>query len=183
MTIARAAKAAGVAVGLVQHYYSSKEELLGDTFAAVRVDVLTRIDAEIARAEKRGARIEEMLFDGLTQLLPMGPRRRDEVYLSHAFVGLALEDDTLRARLRDAHQQLQDRVTTALTNGIACGEVDTDTDTGRVAYSLLALTDGLASHLLIQSGPQARAWATESLRIRVAEACPGRCSHQARRAT
>ncbi|GGF17026.1 TetR/AcrR family transcriptional regulator [Williamsia phyllosphaerae] len=178
VTIARTAEAAGVSVGLVQHYYASKEDLLADAFADVRSDVLTRIDAEIARSEKRGARIETMVVDGLSQLLPIGTSRRAEVYLSHAFVGLALEDETLRTQLRDARQQLQDRVSTALANGMTCGEVDADTDTGQAAYGLLALTDGLASHLLLQSGPQLRAWSAAVLCARVGELCPGECSHR-----
>ncbi len=178
VTIARAAQAAGVSVGLVQHYYASKKDLLADAFAAVRSDVLTRIDAEIARSEKRGARIETMVVDGLSQLLPIGTRRRAEVYLSHAFAGLALEDETLRVQLRDARRQLQDRVSTALANGITCGEVDADTDPEQAAYGLLALTDGLASHLLTQSGPQPRAWSAAVLRARAGELCPGECSHQ-----
>ncbi|MBJ7291134.1 TetR/AcrR family transcriptional regulator [Williamsia sp.] len=178
VTIARTAEAAGVSVGLVQHYYASKEDLLADAFAAVRSDVLIRIDAEIARSESRGARIETMLCDGLSQLLPIGARRRAEVYLSHAFAGLALEDETLRGQLRDARRQLQDRVSTALTNGVTCGEVDADTDPGQAAFGLLALTDGLASHLLVQPGSQPRAWSASVLRARVAEVCPGECSHQ-----
>ena len=177
VTIARTAEAAGVSVGLVQHYYGSKEELLADAFAAVRSDVLTRIDAEIARSERRGERIETMLVDGLSQMLPIGARRRTEVYLSHAFAGLALEDETLRTQLRDARRQLQKRVSTALVNGVRCGEVGADTDPGQESYGLLALTDGLASHLLTASGPQPRTWAGAVLRARVAELCPGECSH------
>lgn len=178
VTIARTAEAARVSVGLVQHYYSSKEDLLGDAFAAVRSDVLTRIDVEIARSESRGARIETMLVDGLSELLPIGARRRAEVYLSHAFAGLALEDDTLRTQLRDARRQLQNRVSTALVNGVKCGEVDAGTDPGQAAYGLLALTDGLASHLLVQSGAQPRAWSSAVLRARVGDLCPGTCSHE-----
>jgi len=177
VTIARTATAAGVSVGLVQHYYASKEALLADAFAVVRRDVLARIDAEIARAEHRGERIEVMLVHGLSQLLPLGTRRRAEVHLSHAFTGLALEDETLRAQLRDARGLLQNRVSAALINGIACGEVATETDPGQAAYELLALTDGLASHLLVQSGTQPRAWATHALSERVSELCPGECTH------
>lgn len=177
VTMARAAEAAGVSVGLVQHYYGSKEELLIDTFAAVRADVLTRIDAEIARAEKRGARIEEMLADGLGQLLPLGGRRRSEVYVAHAFAGLALEDATLRAHLRAAQEQVQERVATGLANGKKCGEVDPALDVDEAAYALMALTDGLAARLLVHAGPAQRTWALESIRSRVADLCPGECGH------
>jgi AcrR family transcriptional regulator len=180
VTVARTAEAAGVSVGMVQHYYGSKEELLIDAFAAVRADVLTRIDGEIARAEKRGARIEEMLVDGLGQLLPIGARRRDEVYVAHAFAGLALEDATLQVHLRAAHEQLQNRVAIGLTNGKECGEVDTELDVDLAAYSLVALTDGLAARLLIHTGGTQRSWALQSIRARAADLCPGKCGHLVR---
>ncbi|WP_207841894.1 TetR/AcrR family transcriptional regulator [Williamsia soli] len=178
VTVARAAEAAGVSVGLVQHYYGSKEDLLIDTFASVRADVLTRIDAEIARAEKRGARVEEMLFDGLGELLPIGARKRDEVYVAHAFAGLALEDAKLRGHLRTANEQLQERVATGLTNGKECGEVDPGLDVDEAAYALVALTDGLAAQLLIHAGAAQRKWALDSIRARAGELCPGECGHR-----
>ena len=181
VTIARTAEAAGVSVGLVQHYYGTKEELLIDAFAQVRADVLARIDAEIARAEKRGARIEEMLMDGLSQLLPIGTRRRDEVYVAHAFAGLALEDESLRGALRSAHEQLHERVATGLTNGKECGEVRPGVDVDEASYGLVALTDGMGGRLLIHQGQAQRAWAISGLRERVAELCPGECAHRKRR--
>lgn len=180
VTVARTAEAAGVSVGLVQHYYGSKDALLIDTFAAVRADVLGRIDAEITRAEKRGARIEEMLVDGLGQLLPLGVRRRDEVYVAHAFAGLALEEEALRGALRTAHEQLQERVASGLTNGKECGEVAAGIDIDRAAYSLVALTDGLAGRLLIHAGTAQRSWALGAVEARVAELCPGACAHVGR---
>ncbi|MBA4024374.1 MAG: TetR family transcriptional regulator [Gordonia sp.] len=178
VTVARAAEAAGVSVGLVQHYYSSKEELLIDTFASVRADVFTRIDAEIARAEKRGSRIEQMLFDGLAQLLPIGARKRDEVYVAHAFAGLALEDPTLRGHLRTANEQLQQRVAVGLTNGKECGEVDPSLDVDEAAYALVALTDGLAARLLVHAGAAQKKWALDSIRACARELCPGECGHR-----
>ncbi|GAC68403.1 TetR/AcrR family transcriptional regulator [Gordonia soli] len=177
VTMARAAAAAGVSVGLVQHHWSSKDDLLIDTFTHLRGEVLARIDAEVARAERRGARIEEMLVAGLGQLLPTSPRRRDEVYLAHAFAGLALENDRLRAGLEAAQHELRERVATALSNGMVCGEVDPGVDVGIEAYRLLALTDGLAAHLLVRSGVADKARARSIVAAEVARLCPGECSH------
>lgn len=180
VTVAGAAKAAGISVGLVQHYYSSKEQMLADTFTSVREGVLARVDAASARAEKRGARIEQMMTAGLEQMLPLDRRRRQEVYLVHAFTGLALENDLLRDHLRRADDELTGRVVTALENGKKCGEVRAGTDTDASGYALVALTGGLAGRLLAASttGSRQRRWATDAVAGAVAELCPGECNHR-----
>lgn len=177
VTMAKAADAAGVSVGLVQHYFASKEELLIDTASAVRLDVLTRSDAATGRSEALGARIESMLVDGLAQLLPLDNRRRDETYLMHAFAGLALEHAPLQRHLRTEQEKLLSRIALALENGKACGEVAPDTDVETNSYATIALTEGLAARLLIQADRRQRAWATAALADQAARLCPARCTH------
>lgn len=181
VTIAGAAKSAGVSVGLVQHYYASKEELLLDTFSSVRTDVLARVERASVRAERRGARIEQMLVAGLGQLLPLDRRRREEAYLAHAFAGLALDDAQLRTQLRRADDELSARVATALENGKKCGEVSGGTDSDAAGFSLVSLTHGLATRLLnatsAAGGPQRRHWAVGAVAAAAADLCPGPCSH------
>ncbi|KRF11535.1 hypothetical protein ASG90_17580 [Nocardioides sp. Soil797] len=180
VTVAGAARSAGVSVGLVQHYYASKEELFLETFDAVRDTVLARVDAATARAEQRGARIEHMLADGLKQMLPLDRRRREEAYLVHAFTGLCLDDEKLLGHLRTSDAHLSQRVATALENGKVCGEVDSATDSAAAGFALLALTGGMATRLLTSPGTSARRWATEALAARAAELCPGTCTHNRR---
>lgn len=177
VTMAKAADAAGVSVGMVQHYFATKDQLLIDTARAVRHDVLARIDAATARSEARGARIESMLADGLAQLLPLDNRRRHETYLMHAFTGMALEHQPLRRHLRAEHEQLVARVVLALRNGKVCGEVDPDTDAETAGYATMALTEGLAARLLVHAGRRQRDWATAALADQAAQLCPGACSH------
>ena len=56
VTMSSAARSAGVSVGLVQHYYDSKEALLVDTLDRVLADILGRVEHATARAESRNAR-------------------------------------------------------------------------------------------------------------------------------
>ncbi|WP_165945616.1 TetR/AcrR family transcriptional regulator [Micromonospora sp. KC606] len=177
VTIAGVARSAGISVGLVQHYYSSKEELLLDAFRSVRQDILDRIDASIVRAERRHERIELMLRDALEQFLPLSRQRTDETNLMHAFAGLALENRSLHPGLRDAHSAHQTRVETALENGKVCGEVEAVTDSRAEAYALLALTDGLAVRLLTAPGRAQRTWARQALSREISRLFPGECRH------
>lgn len=178
VTVAGAARSAGVSVGLVQHYYASKEELLLATYSSVRTGVLARVDRATGRAERRGARIEQMMADGLVQLLPLDRRRREEAYLSHAFAGLAMEDAQLRDHLARADDELTTRVATALENGKKCGEVEPTTPSTPRAHALVALTGGLAARLLTSTDAHRRRWAVEAVAGAVAEVCPGRCNHR-----
>lgn len=176
VTVAGTAKAAGVSTGLVQHYYASKEALLLDTFSAVRAGVIARVEAATERAEKRSARIEHMLTDGLLQLLPLDRRRREEGYLVHAFAGLALDDTSLADHVRAVDAELVGRVVTALQNGKACGEVEPATDSAARGNEVFALVTGLAARLHVSSTPDERRWAREAVARQARELCPGPCS-------
>lgn len=178
VTIQRTALAAGISVGLVQHYYPSKDALLTDAFDDVRSAIAARVDVEITRAEQRSDRIEQMLASGLSQLLPLDSHRLDEVYLAHAFAGLALEQRPLREHLASANAELQQQVTSALDNGKDCGEVVESLNTSEAAYALLSLTDGLAARLLVEDKPVDRASATAALDGAVAALCPGPCHNR-----
>ncbi|UYM04179.1 TetR/AcrR family transcriptional regulator [Solicola gregarius] len=175
ITIAGVAQSADISVGLVQHYYSSKEELLLDTYRTVCEDVLARVDAAVVRAERRHERIEQMLLDALDQFLPLTKKRADEVQLVHAFAGAALENAALQPGYRAALAEHQARAERALENGKLCGEVDPSTDSRAEAYALLALTDGLAARLLVQKSRAQQSWARAALAREAARLFPGEC--------
>ncbi|MER7606091.1 TetR/AcrR family transcriptional regulator [Nocardioides sp. NPDC127503] len=149
VTIAGTARAAGISVGLVQHYYDSKESLLADTLGRLLGDIEGRVDAAIIRAERDHARIEHMLGAGLLELLPLSPTHRDETYLRHAFAGLALDNPVLAEHQRAFDRRLRDRIAQAVRNGVECGEVTAETDGLLESEAALAVTQGLAVRLLI----------------------------------
>ncbi|WP_309068503.1 TetR family transcriptional regulator C-terminal domain-containing protein [Microbacterium sp.] len=178
VTVARTAAAAGVSVGLVQHYYASKEELLSNTQRDMMHDVVARVDAAIAREERRHARIEHMMRAGLEELLPLDQRRREEVYLRRAFAGMALDHQALSEHQARSDDLLRQRIVDGVLNATRCGETRADVDAPFEAYALLALTDGLAAHLLSATGASQRCWARASLAARLADLFPGRCSRE-----
>lgn len=178
VTVAGAAKAAGVSVGLVQHYYDSKESLLADTLSRLLSDIEGRVDATITRAERDHARIEHMLGAGLLELLPMSPAHRDETYLRHAFAGLALDNPTLAEHQRAFDGRFRDRITQAVTNGLECGEVTTGTDSLLEAEAAFALTQGLAARLLLDGNNGARNRARTAIAARMASVFVGPCARE-----
>lgn len=179
VSIARAADAAGVSVGMVQHYYPTKQALLMDAFDDVQRAAVERVDTQIEASERQGARIEEMVVDSLEQFLPLDEQRRAEVYLHHAFAGLALENADLAEHLSRSSEALEARLCQALTNGKTCGEVETGLDVAPAATGLLALVHGLALRLLTAGSSADVASARAALRSAVAHACPGECRRHA----
>lgn len=176
VTLARTAEAAGISTGLVQHYYGSKEALLLDTFSSVRAGVVRRVEAATERAERRSARIEHMLADGLMQLLPLDRRRREEAYLVHAFAGLAVDDEPLATHVQAVDDELLGRVVTALENGKACGEVEPTVDSAARGFEVFTLATGLAGRLLVSATPSQRRWAGDAITRQARELCPGACT-------
>lgn len=179
VTVARTAAAAGVSVGLVQHYYASKEELLVETLGTVLDDVLARVDTASARAERRHARIERMMAAALEQLLPLDRVRQEETYLRHAFAALALDREVLRPHQRRFDELLTARAVRAIENGTRCGEVARDVDAPLEAEALLALAGGLASRLLVDDRLAHRRRARQAIAGRAAALFAGPCAREA----
>lgn len=178
VTIAGTAKAAGISVGLVQHYYDSKESLLADTLGRLLGDIEGRVDAAIIRAERDHARIEHMLGAGLLELLPLSPTHRDETYLRHAFAGLALDNPSLAEHQRGFDRRLHDRIAQAVRNGVECGEVKPETDSLLESEAALAVTQGLAVRLLIDPEEAVRTRARAVIASQMAGVFVGPCARE-----
>lgn len=176
VTVARVAEAAGISVGLVQHYFPSKESLLADVFIDLRTTLEHRVDAATARAERRHERIEQILTAALEQCLPLDARRRGEVYLALAYAGMALEHPDLRHAQTASDDHLRRRIADAVTNGKACGEVGQDSDPEQVAWDLFALVTGLAAQAHHVDSPAARRRARAALAAAVGRTFDGPCS-------
>ncbi len=144
VTVARVASQAGVSVGLVQHYFPTKRELI----TAAYVEVLRRTDDRIADLVQDGERtarpIRVMAQAALALLLPLDARRRRECAVRQEFAGLAVRDAELRkvAAANDARSVA--RLTAVIRNGLVCGEVPPGVNPERAALELLAVVVGAA---------------------------------------
>lgn len=178
VTVAGTAKAAGISVGLVQHYYDSKESLLADTLSRLLSGIESRVDRAITLAEREHARIEHMLGAGLLELLPLSPARRDETYLRHAFAGLALDNLSLAEHQQAFDRRLRDRIAQAVRNGVECGEVTVGTDGLLESETAFALTQGLAVRLLIDPDEAVRNRAKAAIAAQMAGVFVGPCARE-----
>jgi AcrR family transcriptional regulator len=178
VTVARTAAAAGISVGLVQHYFPSKDDMLLHAFVQVRGRIEQRVLADSRRADAVGARIEQILLDALTELLPLDERRRRECRVELAFTGRAVDNPRLAAALGSSNAHVRALLAQAVHNGKECGEVVAETDETAAAARLLAMLDGLKLHAYSEPETITPATARAALAEQLGRVFSGPCNHR-----
>ncbi|MFF3013742.1 TetR/AcrR family transcriptional regulator [Streptomyces sp. NPDC057939] len=146
VTVARTAAEAGMSVGLVQHYFTAKDEMLLATFTRVNGRFTARVDELVNRGEAEGRTVAEMLRHALAELLPLDDARRTEFLVRLAFADQAAHSAALAAVQRETLVGIRARVARAIRNGTECGEVAPGIDAADQALQIVAFADGLALH-------------------------------------
>lgn len=154
VTLQRIAVAAGVSVGMVQHYFASKAELMIAAHRALTHDVEERVDHAVASAEKRMARVEDVLGEAIVQLLPFDVERRREAQLRVVFAGAALTDPQLRRPLDETDDHFVERLREVIDKGKDRGEVPQDTGSAAAALRIYSMITGLTRLALTGSVDQ-----------------------------
>jgi AcrR family transcriptional regulator len=151
-TMAAVAREAGFSVGLVQHYFHSKDELLLFTYRRMTESQLERIMRLVAEGEAAKRTIAAILLTGLPQLWPLDDRRRAEYRIARAFHARALDNPTVASVAKETAAMLRAQIARAVGNGKHCGEVAPGTDAELAAVRLSALLEGLADQLYREPG-------------------------------
>ena len=146
-TVREVAKAAGVSIGTVQHYFATKDAML----AAAFTEVVRRIHARVTARLDESHDIRTNLTAVLHEFLPLDDRRRTEVRVQVAFAARAATVPALaelqQAILTQVHQALREAIAHILSD-------DDHSDSPRhLAHAALALVDGLAQHAVTTSAP------------------------------
>ncbi|MFE6917795.1 TetR/AcrR family transcriptional regulator [Streptomyces rubiginosohelvolus] len=175
VTVARTAAEAGMSVGLVQHYFTAKDEMLLATFTRVNERFTARVDASVDRGEAEGRTIADMLRQALAELIPLDADRRAEFLVRLAFSGQAAHSTRLAAVQRETLAGVRARVTRAIDNGTECGEVDKGVDAGQQALRVVAFTEGLALHTHIDPDGTSEAAVLAALDDQLGRVFTGTC--------
>jgi AcrR family transcriptional regulator len=146
-TMAAVAREAGFSVGLVQHYFRSKDDLLLFAYRRTTESQLERIMKLVAEGEARKRPIASILLAGLQQLWPLDGRRRAEYRIARAFHARALDNPTVASVAKETAAMVRAQIARAVDNGKHCGEVEPEAEAGLAAVRLAALIDGLADQL------------------------------------
>ncbi|MFM9493637.1 TetR/AcrR family transcriptional regulator [Streptomyces galilaeus] len=175
VTVARTATEAGMSVGLVQHYFTAKDEMLLATFTRVNERFTARVDALVNRGEAEGRTIAEMLRQALAELIPLDDMRRAEFLVRLAFADQAAHNSRLADVQRATLTNIRSRVTQAIRNGTVCGEVTAAVDATEHALRIVAFTEGLALHTHIDPVGTPKAATLASLDDHLGRVFTGTC--------
>lgn len=141
------ARAAGVSMGMVQHYFTSKNEMLLFALAHMRARVLARLEAEQARLAEPDRRA--LLRTGLRVLLPLDEPSRQEAIVNIAFFSAATVTPEYASVLREGYARLLEATRVQFRAAAAAGELAPRIDPDREAEALFFVTQGLIGPVLI----------------------------------
>lgn len=174
-TFTRVAEAAGISVGLIQHYFENKEALLQYTYA----DCLRRRDERIAQGIAEGEReelaIRDILARVLPELLPLDEQRLREHHVTQGFLAQALHDRHIARIAAQTDGTQHTRLAGAVRNGMTCGEVDPAVDPEAAASRILATVYGISTRVAVVGREAAQV--DDSLRPVLAQVFTGECRH------
>lgn len=177
-TFARVAAEAGISVGLIQHYFVGRDELLVYVFSDLLRIRDERIASHITEGEARERPIREILGAALNELLPLDAQRTRELRVAQALQARSLCDPAVAAVVRRADRDLETRAATAVGNGKQCGEVAAEVDPDIAGARIVAAISGLSTRLLLMGRRRATQVPVAAiLDPVVATVFTGRCRH------
>ncbi|KAA6218423.1 TetR/AcrR family transcriptional regulator [Streptomyces filamentosus] len=144
VTVARTAATAGMSVGLVQHYFRTKDEMLLHAFREVSARIRARAEQRIRDGVRHERPIARVMAEVMTEYIPLDEARRAEYRVARAFAGRALDAPALAEVDTEAARRLREDIARAVHNGKECGEVDEHLDPLPAAVRLAAVMEGLA---------------------------------------
>ena len=149
------ATAAGVSVGRIQYWFSSKDELLRASLEAMLTGA-----AQLHAAATEGVDDREILWQLIGQPIPRAETSGAGVSVFHQYVAAGINHPDLAHMLAEAKDGAESEATRLL------GRIAPDlSDPRTMARSLIATADGLAMRVLI--GSLSAAEAERALRITV----------------
>jgi TetR/AcrR family transcriptional regulator, transcriptional repressor of bet genes len=163
VSMRRVADLAGVSLGQVQHYFTSKDDLLMVAVELIGEQFTRRYTAAHPADSTPLTRARAFL----TQMLPLDEERIVEAHVGSAFLAYATHSPRIAEFLRGGFGWAADLLVGCIEDGRRVGQVAAVRDPRREARTLLALVDGLAAHTLV--GHHTPAEAEEALDAHLAE--------------
>ncbi|RZT83405.1 TetR family transcriptional regulator [Pseudonocardia sediminis] len=147
VSLSRVAQEAGVSKGRVQHYFASREELLGFTATLLQQRVDARVRAQLARVTSdEPLDVVRALLAGI---LPLDDESRTDALVGSAFFVRAVADPQLCETYRAGNRLMRDVLTEKLAHARDVGRIAADVDPAHESTVLFALAGGLGESILV----------------------------------
>ncbi len=144
VTMRSVAAAAGISVGRIQHYFSTKEEMVRHGCRAL-IDVASETFEQRAPAD----RPLEVLRELFTHAIPQTEDMKVGATVWYAYLARSVGDPKIAAILREAKCGEQEEGERLLGAAQKVGQISENLDAVVVVRKLLATADGLALRVLI----------------------------------
>ncbi|MDR7300665.1 TetR/AcrR family transcriptional regulator [Haloactinomyces albus] len=139
---------AGVSMGRIQHYFASKDRMI--LFACeYMVELAEQGARELSTASADPEAPRSIIRGALARTLPLDEQQRIGTGVWFAFLTRATGDHDLAAFIRRAWAGTLDLVAGQIRRGQENGDIPAGVDPKQEAVALVALTDGLVSHLMV----------------------------------
>ncbi|MBA4504169.1 TetR/AcrR family transcriptional regulator [Corynebacterium sanguinis] len=171
LTVARVAQRAGVSVGLVQHYFPSKDQLVARTYEHLLDGLNDRVARIVEQGEESGATIRDMSVRALAELLPLDDDRKREAMLRAEFRALACHSAPLAEIARTHDATFRARLAAVVVNATVCGEADAQVDADRAGADLWMTAVGAEAGSLLDAGYPA----LDAVEAATQRVFPGQC--------
>ncbi|MFD8142982.1 TetR/AcrR family transcriptional regulator [Streptomyces sp. NPDC059708] len=147
VTLRDVAERAEVSMGAVQRCFRTKEEMLLFTLGQIGERIGERVRARLAPGPARSA--ESAVGHAVTEVALLREEHRAEARVWLAFVAQAAVSAPLAETLRANYAELEAMFERLLAEAAAARPLPAPLDPLREARTLLALADGLTTHVLI----------------------------------
>lgn len=147
VSLRHVASEAGATAGMVQHYFATKDEMIGFALEVVHERSQARIEAALAHLDTPPTALA-LLPIMLGELLPTDEERLAEARLTIGVLTHFASSDTDVDPFRDDARQWHEFIQSQIVQGQNDGMIRPDRDPEHETHVLLALLEGLGLHLL-----------------------------------
>ena len=148
VTLRDVAGTAGISMGQVQHYFTTKTEMLLFALGHMRDRVLDRLERRVADLPQP-VTIRDQVRAAISVMLPLDEPGRQEAAVNIAFFSAATATPGYAKLLRDGYARQVASSTAQLTAAAAEGLLNEGVDPGHEAAALYYLIQGLIGPVLI----------------------------------
>lgn len=147
VSLRHVAAEARVSMGMVQHYFTTKDDMLLFSLGAMNERVTERVAHRVG-STAAPATPRSLLRAVLVEMLPLDEERRVEAHVGLAFLARAAIHPSVAAALRASFDELHRFVEEQVCRAQAAGHAPVDLEPQIEAVELLAMVDGLTAHVL-----------------------------------
>lgn len=141
---------AGVSLGALQHYFTSKDDMLVFTLELGGQEAEERVRSRLADLG-RPPTPEAVVRETLAEMLPFSTESRTGLLVHIAYLARAVHDPRMRAVTGDGIRPLRDLIAEMLRRVAQDGGLAPGRDPDTEAMTLICLADGVTNYVLLET--------------------------------